>query len=73
MTCLNAKYYIIKYTKDTPELYPGDLLDLNEIFDSYLSIKDAEDKIKENCRIYGLKEEDYTILEVNVNVKDLKQ
>ena len=72
MIDLNAKYYIIKYY-DTPELYPGNLLDLNEIFDSYPTIKDAEDKIKEKCKVFGLKEEDYTILEVNVNVKELEQ
>ncbi len=72
MTNLNAKYYIIKFN-DSYELDSGDLLDLNEIFDSYSTIKEAEDEIKEKCRIYGFKRENYTILEVNVNVKELKQ
>lgn len=72
MTNLSAKYYIIKYN-GAPELNSGDLLDLNEIFVSYLTIKDAEDKIKENCRLYNAKKEDYTILEVNVNVKELER
>jgi len=72
MTNLNAKYYIIKFN-DSYELDSGDLLDLNEIFDSYSTIEDAENKIKENCEIYGFKRENYTILEVDVNVKELVQ
>jgi len=71
MINLNSKYYIIKYN-DSYELNSDDLLDLNEIFHSYSTIKDAENEIKKHCRIYNTKKEDYTILEVNVNVKELE-
>ena len=72
MINLNAKYYIIKFN-DAPKLSSGHLLKLNEIFDSYSTIEDAENKIKEDCEMYGFKRENYTILEVNVNVKELEQ
>ena len=72
MIDLNAKYYSIKYN-GAPELQSGHLLNLNGIFNSYSTIKDAVYEIKERCRIYEAKKEDYTILEVNVNVKELEQ
>ena len=73
MTNLNTKYYIIKYN-DAPKLNSGDLLNLNEKFDSYLTIKDAENKIKQYRKVHGpkIKRKDFTIMEVNVNVKELK-
>ena len=72
MVNLNAKYYVIKYN-GAPELQSGHLLTLSGIFHSYLTIEEAEDEIKERCRIYEAKKEDYTILEVNVNVKELER